>query len=129
MAEADRSNPAGASRGAQFSGIVVTSRPERLDVVAARIDALPGVEVYARHPHSGRLVVVQEAADRDAHQRGLRAIQALPDVVGADLVYHLADPDAVAVPEHPDRPGHAAFVAAPDAGGDVPHTEPEDEPS
>jgi len=99
----------GTHRPVQYSGIVVVSRPGEHDAVARRVSALPGLEVYARHAASGRLVVVQEAAGVDAHERGLRALQALPGVVTADLVYHVADPDAL-----------ADGIASPTQGGPTP---------
>ncbi len=53
----------------------------------------PGLEVHARDPHSGRLVVVQERATIEEHQQGLRELQALPGVLTAELVLHYQDPD------------------------------------
>jgi len=76
----------------QFSGILVVAAPADVAAVAARLDAMPGVEVYARHPDSGRIVVVQEGADPAVHESRLRAMQALPGVLAADLVYHVLDP-------------------------------------
>jgi nitrate reductase NapD len=76
----------------QFSGVVVVSAPVDITEVSARLEAMPGVEVYAHHAESGRIVVVQEAADLDVHESRLRAIQALPGVLAAELVYHVADP-------------------------------------
>ena len=96
----------------QFSGVLVTSAPADVAEVAARLDAMPGVEVYARHPESGRIVVVQEAAELEVHESRLRAIQSLPGVLAAELVYHLADPgpdwDAPGEPGTADAAGGAA---------------------
>jgi nitrate reductase NapD len=78
----------------QYSGIVVRCRPASAADVAARLAALPGVEVHARHDPSGRFVVVQEAPDVDAHERRFREIESLPGVIGASLVSHAADPQA-----------------------------------
>lgn len=76
----------------QYSGVLVLSPPAEVDDVSARLDRLPGVEVYARHAGSGRILVVQEAPDVELHESLLRAIQALPGVLAAQLVYHVADP-------------------------------------
>ena len=75
------------------SGLCVTARPENLDAVEAMLNSLPGTEVHARDPHSGRLVVVQERASIEDHRRGLRELQALPGVLAAELVLHFQDPD------------------------------------
>ncbi len=75
------------------SGLCVTARPENLDAVEALLNRLPGTEVHARDPRSGRLVVVQERASIEDHRRGLRELQALPGVLTAELVLHFQDPD------------------------------------
>jgi len=77
---------------ATCSGIVVTARPGELDAVRRRLEALPGVTVHAVDPPTGRLMVTQEAADTRAQMEGLRAMQRLPGVLVADLVYHLREP-------------------------------------
>ena len=76
----------------QYSGVLVLSPPAEVADVSACLDAMPGVEVYARHAESGRIVVVQEAEDLEMHESLLRAIQNLPGVLAAELVYHVADP-------------------------------------
>ena len=57
------------------------------------LNRLPGTEVHARDPHSGRLVVVQERASIEDHRQGLRELQALPGVLTAELVLHFLDPE------------------------------------
>ncbi len=71
-----------------LSGILVVVPPERLDACAADLGTLPGVEVHHTDPATGRLIVVQEAADVEAEMAGLLAIKARPHVRAADLVYH-----------------------------------------
>lgn len=71
-----------------LSGILVVVPPERLADCAADLETLPGVEVHHTDPATGRLIVVQEAADTDAEVAGLLAIKARPHVRAADLVYH-----------------------------------------
>lgn len=71
-----------------FSGIVVTADPLHFDAVVAALETIPGVEVHHLDRASGRVIVVQEAADVQAEVEGFRRIRALPHVRGADLVYH-----------------------------------------
>src|SRR5262249_23232727 len=44
----------------EIASILVQARPERLDVVAGAIAALPGTEIHGRDPR-GKLVIVLEA--------------------------------------------------------------------
>jgi nitrate reductase NapD len=71
-----------------LSGILVVVPPERLDACIADLETLPGVEVHHTDPATGRLIVVQEAADVDAEMAGLTAIKARPHVRAAEMVYH-----------------------------------------
>lgn len=86
-----------------FSGIVVTADPPHFDAVVAALEAVPGVEAHHCDRVSGRIIVVQEAADVHAEVEGFRRIRALPHVLGADLVYHYfgdqtdAEPDLAAL--------------------------------
>jgi len=73
------------------SGLCVTARADRLVEIEEIIGARPGLEVHARDPQSGKLVVVQERATIEEHQRGLRELQALPGVLTAELVLHYQD--------------------------------------
>jgi nitrate reductase NapD len=102
----------------QFSGVLVVSPPANVADVTARLNAIPGVEVYASHVESGRIVVILEAADIEGHESRLRAIQRVPGVLAAELVYHVADPGsgdgAPGVPEPLD--GAAALQPAAAAG-------------
>ena len=74
------------------SGLCVTARADRLVEIEEIIGARPGLEVHARDPQSGKLVVVQERATIEDHQRGLRELQALPGVLTAELVLHYQNP-------------------------------------
>lgn len=103
-----------------LSGILVVAAPGHVDSVLARLAALDGVEVRQHDRASGRIVVVQEAADVGAEVAGFGRIRALPHVLAADLVCHyfgeagdaLAHP-AIATLLH----GRQAGVLPP-AGGD-----------
>ena len=70
------------------SGIIVTLLPERMEICRRDIESLPGVEVRLTYPEQGKMVVVQETGDGEAQEDLLRRIQAHPDVLAADLVYH-----------------------------------------
>jgi nitrate reductase NapAB chaperone NapD len=54
---------------------------------------LPGIEVHYQCPESGRLVVIQEAADDEAEMAGLQRIKALAGVAAAEMVYHYVHND------------------------------------
>jgi len=76
-----------------ISGLSVVARPGQLDTAADAIAELPGAEIYARDPETDRLVVVQDLPSVKEHMEGLRRIQALPQVLVAELVYHRSEPD------------------------------------
>lgn len=79
------------------SGLCVTTRADRLAEIEETISSRPGLEVHARDPQSGKLVVVQERATIEEHRQGLRELQALPGVLTAELVLHYRDSG-----DHPD---------------------------
>ena len=74
------------------SGLCVTARPADLDAVEAMLDSIPGTEVHARDRHGGRLVVIQERASIEEHEKALRHLQSLPHVLTAELVIHYRNP-------------------------------------
>ena len=71
-----------------LSGVLVTAVPDRLAEVAGALAALPGVEVRQTDAASGRIVVVQEAAEIGAEVDSFMRIRALPHVLNVDLVCH-----------------------------------------
>ncbi len=71
-----------------LSGILVVSKPEWVSQVVADLAAQDGIEVHQTDPESGRIIVVQEAADIHAEIEGVKRIKAMPHVVMADMVYH-----------------------------------------
>jgi periplasmic nitrate reductase NapD len=82
--------------GMNLSGIVVVAKPQWLVQVVDALAGLPGVEVHQVEDQSGRIVVVQEAADIRAEMEALKRIQALPHVIMAEMVYHyFAEDDQV----------------------------------
>jgi len=70
---------------------VVATSPEDVDACARELDALPGIEVHAREPSSGRIVVVQEGDSVEEQQDLLAQVRNLPHVRFAAVVYHYID--------------------------------------
>src|SRR5215813_12042852 len=75
---------------AEIASILVQTRPERLDAVAAAIGAIEGAEVFQRDPR-GKIVDVIESCDGDPVGETLTRVSLLPDVMSATLVYHAID--------------------------------------
>ncbi|MGD2083450.1 MAG: chaperone NapD [Chromatiales bacterium] len=76
-----------------LSAILVLVRPDQLDACAAALNRIQGVEVHHRDPTAGRLIVTQEAETVSDEIDGFRRIQAQPDVITAELVYHWFEED------------------------------------
>jgi nitrate reductase NapD len=76
----------------EIASILVQTRPQRLDAVAAKIEALPGAQIYSRDP-KGKLVVVIEAPDTGTVGATLNAISSMPHVLTAALVFQGSDAD------------------------------------
>lgn len=74
-----------------YSGILVRSLPEQFQRCAAQVGTLAGVDVYLTYPSSSCLVAVLESETLDGQEAALCAVQDLPSVASADLVYHHFD--------------------------------------
>ena len=74
-----------------ISSLLVHVRPERQQEVAALIAALPGAEL-AHSPKPGKLILTLETADTFEIMERLEAINDMPGVVAAALVYHQWEP-------------------------------------
>jgi periplasmic nitrate reductase NapD len=74
----------------EIASILVQTRPERLDAIAAGIEALPGAQIYSRDP-KGKLVVVVVANDAGSIGATLNAISSMPHVLTAALVFQGSD--------------------------------------
>lgn len=84
-----------------LSGILVIVAPSQVEEAQVRLKGLPGVELHHVEPHTGRIVVVQEAESVDAEVAALRRIKSLEGVMLAEMVYHVFDeapPEWEAVP-------------------------------
>ncbi|CAD5106469.1 chaperone NapD [Zestomonas carbonaria] len=79
----------------QIASLIVHVRPELLAAVKANLRRLPGLELHQESPQ-GKLVVVLEVEREAQILDRLTAIQGLPGVLAANLVYHevLEEPDA-----------------------------------
>jgi periplasmic nitrate reductase NapD len=77
-----------------IASLVVRCRPRRMARLKRAITALPGAEIPADDAE-GKLVVTLEAASEQAIRRQLDAINALPGVLSATLVFHHAEPAAL----------------------------------
>ncbi len=84
-----------------LSGILVTAVPARVAEVCAALNALPGLEVRQTDAATGRIVVVQEAAEVSDEMDGFMRIRALPDVLNVDLVCHYFGDETPETPAHP----------------------------
>lgn len=73
-----------------IAGVVVRTRPQHLDDVRRHVVGVGGAEVHAA-TQDGRLVVTVEGADRRAVADGLFALNALPQVLSAVMVYEQSD--------------------------------------
>ncbi len=81
------------SGAAHIASLLVQCQPERLDALAADLDALEGTEVPARD-EQGKLIVLLELPTEYALLERTREIENLPGVISVTLVYHeLDEPD------------------------------------
>lgn len=70
-----------------ISSLVVRTLPERFDDVIAAINALPNAEIYRSDP-GGKIVIVLETENEHEIATRLGAIETLPGVLNASLIYH-----------------------------------------
>ena len=70
-----------------IASLLVHCHPDQLAALRANLARLPDLELHQSSP-SGKLVVVLEARDEATVLERLHAIQQLPGVLGAALIYH-----------------------------------------
>lgn len=70
-----------------ISGVVVRTFPQDIDGVSRALMRLDGVEVHGANA-DGRLVVTVEQAGERATAEILTAMQSLPGVLSASMIYH-----------------------------------------
>jgi nitrate reductase NapD len=73
-------------------GVLVQTTPDREAEVQAQLAGMPGVEVHAS-AGDGRLVVTAVDLDTANASDALMAMQLMPHVVAASLVYHAFEPE------------------------------------
>jgi len=71
----------------QIASLIVHAQPALMTAVKANLRRLPGLELHQESPQ-GKLVVVLEAEHEAQILATLDAIQNLPGVLNAALVYH-----------------------------------------
>lgn len=74
-----------------ITGILVSAHPGQTDALRAQLAAMPGVEVHAVTPE-GRMVVTVEQTTDGEMTGAFDAINRLPGVLSAALVYHHDEP-------------------------------------
>lgn len=70
-----------------ISGVIVHSRPEKMEAVQQQLNALPGVEIHAVGEDGRMVVTVEEASDRRMADT-VNGLQDLEGVIAASMVYH-----------------------------------------
>lgn len=70
-----------------IASLLVHCHPDQLASLRANLARLPDLELHQSSP-SGKLVVVVEVQDEATVLERLHAIQQLPGVLGAALIYH-----------------------------------------
>lgn len=70
-----------------ISGVIVRTLPRDIDRVSRALRQLHGVEVHGAN-QDGRLVVTVEQAGERAIADAMLALQTLPGVLSASMVYH-----------------------------------------
>ena len=71
--------------------LVLHAVPRRLDAVREAALAVPGAEIHAT-TGKGKLVVTLEGPSAKAIQQGMTALQMIPGIIAATLVYQHAEP-------------------------------------
>ena len=82
--------PVVATPSGEIASIIVQTRPDQLDRVAAEILALAGCEIHGRDAR-GKLIVVVDAPNAGALGATMTTISAIPCVHSACLVFHAID--------------------------------------
>ena len=73
-------------------GCVVHTKIATGTAVARRLDAMPGVEVHAGADRDKLVITVEDTAERFAADT-IGALQQVPDVINATLIYHYGGDD------------------------------------
>jgi len=74
-----------------ISSVVVRTKPEHIEEVLQSLEDSGMCDVYFHDPKKGLVVVVIEAEDTNEEVFKMKAIQSLPKVLSAELVYSYSD--------------------------------------
>lgn len=73
-----------------ISGLAGLCLPEKLEYCIEHLNALPGIEVYSSDPHTGRMVIVQEAISAQQEAELFRRMSSIDGMLSLNLVCHHA---------------------------------------
>ena len=73
-------------------GVLVHTRPGKIDTVEAMLEQIPGVETHGRGENA-RLVVTVEDTEKMSAIDAIAKVNAVDGVVATALVYHEMEPD------------------------------------
>jgi nitrate reductase NapD len=81
------------SSAISIAGVLVHTRPERIDAVRTQLTQLPGVEIHAVTPE-GKLVVTVEEDDERMTGETVMHMYDIDGVLSAAMIYHHFENDA-----------------------------------
>ena len=76
-----------------ISGVLVRSRPQKIQAVSDQLVALPGVEVHGAN-EDGRIVVTIEAASDRVLADTVFQLNDMPGVISTSMIYHQFEEDS-----------------------------------
>ncbi|NJD23876.1 MAG: glutamate synthase [Betaproteobacteria bacterium] len=76
-----------------ISSAIIHIVPERIEVAAAALAALPGVEIHARTPE-GKIVVTIEGDGTDTAANRYVELHGIPGVMSVAMVYQYCDDES-----------------------------------
>ena len=73
-----------------ISSVVITTRPETADALAATLAALPGLQIHARTPNGRLAATLEDSALATAADTFVR-LHALPGVQSVSLIFQYSE--------------------------------------
>lgn len=74
-----------------ISGIVVHTSPDKIDMIRAQLEKIPGVEVHAASAEGKMVVTIEKSDDREATDV-FEEISRIPGILSTAMVYHHFEP-------------------------------------
>ena len=74
-----------------ISGIVVHASPDKIDMVRAQLEKIPGVEVHAASAEGKMVVTIEKSDDRETTDI-FEEISRIPGILSTAMVYHHFEP-------------------------------------